>query len=186
MDGNGASSSVLAPHRFLHSLSVCTALTARSLGFSVLTAMSDDALIKRYAAQERIDPNAVVAYTPVLLRAAAAFAVMLSLRLDASSDSALPHASPLAACSWRTLFLPLFIGDLVCLLLLLAALVAIVPYVRVLIALGRPRVGVSNPSALDLVAALVASIGQLLALGLAFGAHWRLRCAAGLVFVAVI
>jgi hypothetical protein len=169
-------------------LSHHSAQCCRSLGFSVLSTMADDALIKRYAAQERIDPNAVVAYTPVFLRAAAVaplaaaacFAVMLSLRLDASSDAALPHASPLAACSWRTLFLPLFIGDLVCLLLMLAALVAIVPYVRVLIALGRPRVGVHNPSALDLVAALVASIGQLLALGLAFGAHWRLRCAAGL------
>ena len=140
--------------------------------------MADDALIQRYAAQVRIDPNTVVAYTPVLLRAAAvaplagaaAFAVLLSLRLDAAAD-----AMPLAASSWRSLFLPLFIGDLACLLLLLAALVAIVPYVRVLMALGRPRVGAHNPSALDLVAALVASIGQLLALGLAFGAHWRLR-----------
>lgn len=134
-----------------------------------------DALNLRAKTQGQLDELGVVSYTPALLRLAfslpfvahAAFAIVLAVCLERESFG--------SGTSYRVAFLPLFIGDALCLTFLLAALAAIFPYVKMLISAGRPRIGgARNPSAFELIGVCIAAAGQLIALGLLFGFHWRL------------
>jgi predicted lysophospholipase L1 biosynthesis ABC-type transport system permease subunit len=132
-----------------------------------------DALNLRAMPQGRLDELDVVSYTPILLRVAFALPLFAHYIFIALLHAHL--ASTIALSSWREVFWPLFVGDALCLLLIIAALIAIYPYFKIMVAAGRPRVGSHNPSAFELISVCVSSAGHLLGLGLLFGFHWKFR-----------
>jgi type IV secretory pathway VirB6-like protein len=66
-------------------------------------------------------------------------------------------------------------SDAMCAICILAGLAAIYPYVRALVRFQMPRIGMHNPSALELIGVILYSLFHLLLLGLLFGWHFKLR-----------
>jgi hypothetical protein len=75
---------------------------------------------------------------------------------------------------WGDVCVPVWIGDGLSLAFFVAALIAIYPYVRLLIHYGVPRVGADNPTALEMIGLLICALCRLTVLALTFVWHLRL------------
>lgn len=66
--------------------------------------------------------------------------------------------------SFEFVFIPLWIGDVISFAMMVAAIPVAIPYLRALIKSGTARLGVKNPSAIELISVVIATLVRFLCL----------------------